>query len=177
MRLGLQALLLILAAAILAACGGEDSADDAERAQQDLAEPLPPPAAEPVPAVAGEPAPPAPPAAEAAGEPRAVVIEAHELAATFISVLVNEDLLADPLDLEQIGRSYCEGRTGCRAVIWFDRPFLPLALPVDARQTEAAVFAYGINIAGRETAEWNCTRFPEMRTAGRRCLPTTERML
>jgi hypothetical protein len=175
MRLRVTVFPLFLAAAMLAACGGEDSAEDtaADPVGQDADAP------QPVAEVAIQPAAgqPAPQPAEAAGEPRTVVIEAHELAATFISVLVAEDLLADPLDLEAIGRSYCEGRTGCRAVIWFDRRYLPLALPVDARQTEAAIFAYGINIAGRETAEWNCTRFPELRAAGRRCLPTTERML
>ena len=90
------------------------------------------------------------------------------------AVNLDEALLADPLDLEQIGRPYCEGRTGCRVEIWFDREYLALALPVDHQQTEAVVFAFGISLAGRETTQWNCTLFPEMPSLGRRCLPTTE---
>jgi hypothetical protein len=176
---------LILVSALLTACGSEDSAGDeiGDGAQRGASEPVASAAdelvlseaVEPMPLAVGEAAPPAP--GTLATDPLAAVIESHDLAPTFISILVDEELLADPLDLELIGRSYCRGRTGCRAVIWFDRNYLARALPVEARQTEASVFAFGVDIAGQESAEWNCAVFPEMEAAGRRCLPRTERLL
>ena len=171
---------LALALTTLAACGGaEDSADDIadEPALNVVEDPAPLAADEPAPP-AVEPTPPAEIAAIAAGDnPLAAVIEAHELAATYVSVLVDEDLLADPRGLEEIGRYHCEGRTGCRAMIWFSRSYLPLSLPVEARQTEAAVFGYGISAAGHELVQWNCDLFPEFEENELQCLPRTHRLL
>jgi hypothetical protein len=185
--MNLRAIALVLSATALAACGGEEAAEGDAGAEgpQDIIQVPPASAPPPVAAVddvppvaAAEDVPPiAPNAGVAVGDPQGAVIEAHELSASFIAILVDERLVGDPLELEAIGRSFCEGRTGCRAVIWFDRGYLPLALPVDARQTEASVFAFSVNIAGREAAEWNCALFPEAQAAGQRCLPTTERML
>jgi hypothetical protein len=172
MLLSRSAFLLVLMAAMLAGCGGDESDDDGGT---------------PVPPAVGEPTPPAeeanvPPAVEErtpveigeAGDTGAAVIESHELSPTYISVLVSEAPLADPLDLEVIARPFCEGRSACRVEIWFDRTFLALALPVQHQQTEAVAFAYGVNLAGRETTHWNCRLFPEIPSLGRRCLPTTE---
>lgn len=165
MMFGRNAIPLILMAAMLAGCGGEDAADDGggEPAQPAAGEPTPPVEEERTPLEIG-----------GADGPVAVVIESHELSPTYISVLAGEALLADPLGLELVARPFCEGRPACRVEIWFDRTFLPLALPVQHRQTEAVAFAYGLNLAGRETTHWNCRLFPDIPSLGRRCLPTTE---
>lgn len=157
MLLSRSAIPLVLMAAMLAGCGGEEAADDA--------------GGETTPRVEEERTP-----LEIGGAdgPGAAVIESHELSPTYISVLVGEALLADPLDLELIARPFCGGRPACRVEIWFDRTFLPLTLPVQHQQTEAVAFAYGLNLAGRETTHWNCRLFPDIPSLGRRCLPTTE---
>lgn len=48
---------------------------------------------------------------------------------------------------------------------------------LEARQTEAAVFGYGISAAGNELVQWNCNLFPELEEAGLQCLPRPHRLL
>jgi hypothetical protein len=106
-----------------------------------------------------------------AGDPLAAVLQMLELSEDFRAVLVDEGLIADPADLEVIGRYYCEGRDVCRTSIWFDEEYFPASLPVPEELTRYTMYGFGRNaIINYEASQWNCAFFPQFE-ASRRCLP------
>jgi hypothetical protein len=140
--------LALIAATALAACGGGEE----ESAQSDAA--------------GG-----APRAAEPAADPLAAVLRVLELSDDFRAVLVDEGLIADPEDLEVIGRHYCEGLDVCRTSIWLDEEYFPETLPVPEELTRFTMYGFGRNvIINYEASQWNCAFFPQFE-ASRRCLP------
>jgi hypothetical protein len=154
---------VLAAALVLAACGGDD-------------EPAagPPAAAEPE--AAAEPAG-QEPAAVAEPEPAAVepgeiqpIIEIRELNEWYRVVLIDERAIADPHDLEPIGREICEGLAPCRAAMWYDAAAAPAGFPVDEINLRAQVFGFGRTMDGAENILWNCNIFPQFE-AERSCLP------
>ena len=168
----------VLAAAVmlLAACGsetpeeGEDVADAAGADTSPLlvlssgdAPAAEAPAAEAAGGGAAEPA----AAAVTGGDP---VVEIRAFGDWYRAVIIDETAIADPLDLEAIGRSVCEGLTPCRAALWYDATKAPTGLPVAADQLVEQVFAFGRSAEGSEQIQWDCDRFPELE-ADHSCLP------
>jgi hypothetical protein len=150
-------------AALAAACGGDDDASTANANRSDAVA-----AAE----TAGSGAP-APSGVAAVGaDPLLAVLQVLELDETYRAVLVDDALIADPHELELIGRHYCEGLDVCRTSIWFDAADLPDTLPVREEQMRFAAYGYGRNThIDYEASQWNCTYFPEFEANRQDCLP------
>jgi hypothetical protein len=150
--------LVVLATAVLSAC---DSGDQEVAGTEDVA-------AAGEPAEGGVSSPAAGPTEAAAFD---AVIEMRILSEDFRAVLVDEALVADPRDLEAIGRYYCEGMNVCRTSIWFDEEFYPNDVPVPVENTQFAVYGFGRNaIIDYEASQWNCNFFPQFEET-RQCLP------
>ncbi len=157
-----RAFWVLAAALLLAACGGDDE----------------PAAGSPVaaePEAAGEPAAgPEPAVAAEAGQPEPgefePIIEIRELNDWYRVVLIDERAIADPRELEAIGREICEGLAPCRAAMWYDAGAAPAGFPVDEINLRAQVFGFGRTIDGAENILWNCNVFPQFE-AERSCLP------
>ncbi len=106
-----------------------------------------------------------------AADPMAAVLRVLELSNDFRAVLVDGGLIADPEDLEIVGRHYCEGLEVCRTSIWFDEAYFPETLPVPEELTRFTMYGFGRNvIINYEASQWNCAFFPQFE-ASRRCLP------
>lgn len=108
--------------------------------------------------------------AAAEGSELEAVAEIRPLSDWYFAVVINEEAVADPADLEPIGREICEGLAPCRAAMWYNPAIAPRAFPVDEDALLAQVFAVGRTIDGRENVLWNCDVFPQFE-AERRCLP------
>jgi hypothetical protein len=152
-RLRWMTALMLTAATALAGCGGgeEESAESEAAAGVGAASGL---------AESGE-----------AGDPLAAVLRVLELSEDFRAVLVDEALIANPADLEVIGRHYCEGLDVCRTSIWFDEEYFPETIPVPEQLTRFTMYGFGRNVViNYEASQWNCAFFPQFE-ASRRCLP------
>ena len=151
---------------VLAACSNDEPAgnDAAEVPGNELAGGAEPAVAPAAPPAAAEPAAPVDP------ETIEPIIDVRELNDWYRALLIDERAISDPLELETIGRTVCEGLTPCRAAMWFDAADVPAALPVAEAQLRYQVFAFGRALSGDENILWNCDVFPEFE-AGRRCLP------
>lgn len=103
----------------------------------------------------------------AAGE---AVVEVREIGDWFRAVVINEAAIADPVELEAIGRSICEGLTPCRAAMWFSAAEAATALPVTTDQVVSQIYAFGRSTEGNEVSQWNCELFPEL-AEDHSCLP------
>jgi hypothetical protein len=142
---------------LLAACGGDDEPEDAPSAAAE-SEGAGERAVEPEPAAAVNP-----------GDFQPI-IEIRELNDWYRVVLIDERAIADPRDLEAIGRQICEGLAPCRAAMWYDAEAAPAAFPIDELNLRAQVFGFGRTIDGAENILWNCNVFPQFE-AERSCLP------
>ncbi|MHA1559431.1 MAG: hypothetical protein ACTSWI_02015 [Alphaproteobacteria bacterium] len=98
------------------------------------------------------------------------IVELRILNDWFRALVLNEAAIADPLELERIGKQICEGLTPCRVAMWYDPAEAPVALPVTQEQIVSQVYAFGRTLAGDENSQWHCDRFPEFE-AERSCLP------
>jgi hypothetical protein len=162
---------VLAAALLLAACGDDEPAGETPAAP-DAASEAP---VEAGPEAVGEPAAELAPVAELA--PAAVdsgelepIIEIRELNDWYRVVLIDERAVADPRDLEAIGREICEGLAPCRAAMWYDAEAAPAGFPVDEVDLRAQVFGFGRTMDGAENILWNCNVFPQFE-AERSCLP------
>ena len=158
---------------LLAACGG-DSSDEEETADgggdvTPVVEATPAIETEPG-AVAGETIDPGENAVIPGDGDLEPIVELRILNDWFRALVLNEAAIADPLELETIGKEICEGLTPCRVMIWYDAAEATAALPVTQEQIVSQVYAFGRSLAGVETSQWHCDRFPEFE-AERRCLP------
>ena len=86
------------------------------------------------------------------------------------AVLVDENGISDPRQLEAIARPFCEGQGPCLVALWYDRADYPTQMPVAEIQLRYQVFVLGRTLDGTENVLWNCNVFPEFE-AERRCLP------
>lgn len=162
----LPAAVALAAAVALSACSNDGDSED------DIASPEPgasAPAEENV-AAGGET-----PAADAGAEEPALnsdtpIVEIYELNDWYRAVSLNEQAVADPEDLEALGREICEGLAPCRAAMWYDASLTPTAFPVAEEVLREQVFAFGRTTDGAENILWNCNFFPQFET-DRRCLP------
>ena len=152
----------LVAAAILTLAGCGDSEETTTASEPEAAAPA---LAEPAPEPAGGDA-----AIEPGLAPGDPIIEAHELNDWYRAVLIDENAIADPRELEAIARPFCEGLEPCRVGLWYDRADFPTQLPVAELQLRYQVFALGRTIDGTENVLWNCNVFPEFE-AERLCLP------
>lgn len=151
----------LLAAATLTLAGCGDSEEATPAIAPEAAVPVPvEPVAEPGGDAAVEPAP-------APGDP---VIEVHELNDWYRAVLVDENAISDPRQLEAIARPFCQGQGTCLVALWYDRADYPTQMPVAEIQLRYQVFTLGRTLDGTENVLWNCNVFPEFE-AERRCLP------
>ena len=158
---------------LLAACGG-DSSEEEETANGGgdvtlAAEATPEIETDPG-AVAGETIDPGENAGTPDGGDLEPIVELRILNDWFRVLVLNEAAIADPLELEIFGREVCEGLTPCRVMVWFDAAEATVALPVTQEQIVSQVYAFGRSLAGVETSQWHCDRFPQFE-AERRCLP------
>ena len=155
----IASLALLMSAFVLASCGNgeEDPAEEVKPVVE--ADPVPV-AADPAPPAAGEPAPVpvAEPLVDEApfGDP---IVEIRVLNDWYRAVLIDERAIGDPLELEAIGRSICEGLQPCRAVLWYDARIAPTALPVSEDALQGQAFGFGRTIDGAENMQWNCDLF------------------
>ena len=159
---------VLAAVLLLAACGDDEPSGGAPvAAEPDAAGDAP---AEAAPEAVGEPA--AEPEPAAAVDPGELepIIEIRELNDWYRAVLIDERAIADPRDLEPIGREICEGMAPCRAAMWYDAEAAPAGLPVDEVNLRAQVFGFGRTMDGAENILWNCNVFPQFE-AERSCLP------
>jgi hypothetical protein len=139
--------LLVMAAASLVGCSDTPA----------------PSAADGAPGAIGSPA-------VAAGGDTGPVLELRVLNDWYRAVLINEDAVADPHDLEAIARPICEGMQVCRVGLWYDEADMPEKMPVREAQLRYQVFAFGRTFDGSENVLWNCNVFPEFEVPNR-CLP------
>ena len=98
------------------------------------------------------------------------ILEVRDLNSWYHAVLIDERAIADPIELEAIGREICLDQTPCRAAMWYSERDTPAALPVNERSLRLQVFAFGRTLDGSENILWNCNEFLQFE-AERRCLP------
>jgi hypothetical protein len=158
---------------LLAACDGDTSGDeeiaDGGADVAAVIEAAPAVEAEPGPVV-GETIEPGENAVIPADGDLEPIVELRVLNDWFRALVLNEAAIADPLELEGIGREICEGLTPCRVMMWYDIAETPDTLPVTQEQIISQVYAFGRSLAGVENSQWHCDRFPEFEDE-RRCLP------
>lgn len=157
---------------LLAACDGDTSAEndiDDGVVLSPVAEVEPEAQVEPGPVV-GETIDPGDNAVTTGDGDLEPIVELRVLNDWFRALVLNEAAIADPLELEEIGREICEGLTPCRVMMWYDAAEAPDALPVTQEQIVSQVYAFGRSLAGVENSQWHCDRFPEFEDE-RRCLP------
>ena len=161
--------ILLAAALLLAACGDSSNEEEATNGAAEFdTELIPVGGAIPVGAAAVN-GPAAPELGTAVGEADPVV-EIREISDWFRAVVINPAAIASPLELEEIGRSICEGLTPCRAAMWFTAAEAATALPVTTEQVVSQVYAFGRSLEGNEVSQFNCQMFPEV-AEEHSCLP------
>lgn len=104
------------------------------------------------------------------GETGPAIVAIYELNDWYRAITLDEEAVADPADLEMIGREICEGMAPCRAAMWFDASLTPRGFPVEEVVLRDQVFAFGRTMDGDENVLWNCDYFPQFE-AERKCLP------
>lgn len=106
----------------------------------------------------------------AADEPLNPVVDIRPLNDWYFAVVINQQALTDPAELEPIGREICQDLAPCRAAMWFNPQVAPNGFPVAERALREQAFAIGRTADGSENVLWNCNLFPQFEEE-RRCLP------